>query len=1274
MNDPNRVMKWLGLIGMVVISLLILYPPHEKLKGGIDLVGGTSLLFEIDTTDLTPDEQKGLSERVMGILKERVDPKQQLNLEWRPVGSTRLEIRMPRPPKVALERREKFNEAVDQLGETNVFRREFELALHAESGVRDAQLDALVRGVPERKPMIDALKTAYDEYSTAKSGTDPAITEKASKAYEDAMTAVLATNIPTQRVRDVMALPPGTRRNEELDRLRKEFPFSDSGAETSADGKLLSKIVTAYDAWAKNKADLEDPSDLKRRIRGAGVLEFRILADRDPSSPTNTTDPNPQLNQPITRYSEQLVKYGPRIRPGDRFRWLQVEDIRRFMDIKDMEAFLEVKDQPGRPIVEEYAGRYYVLVHADGEYGLLHGIGAGKTWSLQRAQAYRDPLTGQNVVTFSLDPRGGQLFGELTGANVNRSLCIFLDNQAISHANIIERITQHCQIKGNFTPERANNLTRTLEAGSLPARLKETPLSEVTIGPSLGQTNRERGLKASIWAGITVLLFVLVYYGFAGGSVVNIALILNMLFALATMALMQATFTLPGIAGLILSVAMAVDANVLIFERFREERARGLVFKKALNAGYDRAFSTILDSHVTTIITSVILVFVGSEEVKGFGIVLGIGIAVSLFTSLTVTRLIFNTLIAKDLLHDIRMIKLFKAPSVDWLALRRFFFPISAAAVLGGIGLFFAVSSANPQSMFDIEFLGGTSVQIDLKPGVKMTDDEVSERITSTGGGGKPSAVTWLEGAAESLASAQLAEADTPGQFRIQSPKLAGSQLSTLLSTTLEPFVERNGTTVEANSATFTAKPGKLTIESFRAAVQTAASRTRDTADILKGARVQSIASGESSGSNKLSYEVVTTATHRAMVQEAIVAALRDELSIQRAIRFTTKGDGVDPFYVVEEDDQYLSDVIGGDAPYDVRAFRGGLAVKLVLDPDEEPLSKDEFERRMREVSLLPEFEQLRTRESEIYPLGAETRLAEGGVGHKHFVLAALDEGFTYSSERREEWSEQVAGSEIKLVSAALGSEKSLSKVIQFAPQVAGAARSKAMFAMVVSLMAITAYLWLRFGTMDYGLAAIMALVHDVCTVLGILTICHFIHDTFIGRLLLLEEFKMDSAMLAAILTVIGYSINDKIVVFDRIREVRGKLSGLTANVINTSINQTLSRTLLTSITTFLTLAVLYILGGKGVHGFSFAMFIGVAVGTYSSFGVAAPLLYQPRLLWAVTAIVSAILIIAAIMTRFEPGAVRWVLIGLTVLVFGGWLLRSRGRRERMPMGQAVGV
>jgi len=178
-----------------------------------------------------------------------------------------------------------------------------------------------------------------------------------------------------------------------------------------------------------------------------------------------------------------------------------------------------------------------------------------------------------------------------------------------------------------------------------------------------------------------------------------------------------------------------------------------------------------------------------------------------------------------------------------------------------------------------------------------------------------------------------------------------------------------------------------------------------------------------------------------------------------------------------------------------------------------------------------------------------------------------------------------------------------------FDAAIAGETALRAGFALFSSWLIIVGYLWFRFGNWRWGLAAVICLIHDVIIVVGLVAASAWVQDTFVGSLLGIRSFKIDLAMVAAILTVIGYSVNDTIVVFDRIRENRGKLTTVSAAVINTSINQTLARTLLTSGTTFIVVILMYIVGGAGVHAFSYALLVGILFGTYSSVAVASPLL-----------------------------------------------------------------
>jgi preprotein translocase subunit SecD len=252
---------------------------------------------------------------------------------------------------------------------------------------------------------------------------------------------------------------------------------------------------------------------------------------------------------------------------------------------------------------------------------------------------------GGAYVSLSFDNRGAQIFDRVTAENVKRRLAIVLDDTVYSAPVIQERISGgEAQITGSFTPEEASDLAIVLRAGSLPAPVKI--IQNVSVGPSLGRDSIQKGIRAALIGGFLVIGFMLVYYRFAG-LVADVALVFNILFLLAGMALLEATLTLPGIAGIILAIGMAVDSNVLIFERIREELRSKKTVRASIDAGYDKAFWTVVDSHVTTLITSMILFQFGTGPIKGFAVTLSMGVAINLFTALVCTKVVFDYLNAK---------------------------------------------------------------------------------------------------------------------------------------------------------------------------------------------------------------------------------------------------------------------------------------------------------------------------------------------------------------------------------------------------------------------------------------------------------------------------------------------------------------------------------------------------------------------------------------------------------------------------------------------------
>ena len=260
----------------------------------------------------------------------------------------------------------------------------------------------------------------------------------------------LAANCPVQRCVDVLKLKPGEARDSEIEKVKTDYSGYDS--KPSPDGVgAIAAAIEAFAKWAEDRAGLEDPSDLKRRIRGAGVLEFRILADRDSQSPANIASSDPSLKQAISIYTDRLQKVGPRARSGDRFRWLEIQDVEKFMRLDDIEDF-DARQPGSQQIIDRYAGRYYVLAHNDSDYGMLRSKDRAKSrWSLRRSRVDQDPMTGEYLVRFTFDPRGGRLFGDFTGRNVQRQLCIVLDDEAVSHATLIQRIKLSEQLSGTGT-------------------------------------------------------------------------------------------------------------------------------------------------------------------------------------------------------------------------------------------------------------------------------------------------------------------------------------------------------------------------------------------------------------------------------------------------------------------------------------------------------------------------------------------------------------------------------------------------------------------------------------------------------------------------------------------------------------------------------------------------------------------------------------------------------------------------------------------------------
>ena len=261
---------------------------------------------------------------------------------------------------------------------------------------------------------------------------------------------------------------------------------------------------------------------------------------------------------------------------------------------------------------------------------------------LSEARVNIDPRFNESYVSISFNAAGAKIFEEVTGANVKKRLAIILDNTVYSAPVIQERISGgNAQITGSFTTEEAKDLSIVLRSGALPAPLKI--LQNVTVGPSLGRDSIEAGKLAGIIGTIVVVAFMIFYYRISG-LIADLALLFNIILLLGAMASLNATLTLPGIAGIILAIGMAVDSNVLMFERMRDELRAGKTPRAAVDSGYHKAFWTIFDSHVTTLITAAVLFQFGTGPIKGFAVTLSLGVAINLFTALVGTKTVFDVI------------------------------------------------------------------------------------------------------------------------------------------------------------------------------------------------------------------------------------------------------------------------------------------------------------------------------------------------------------------------------------------------------------------------------------------------------------------------------------------------------------------------------------------------------------------------------------------------------------------------------------------------------
>ena len=761
---------------------------------------------------------------------------------------------------------------------------------------------------------------------------------------------------------------------------------------------------------------------------------------------------------------------------------------------------------------------------------------------IDNPRAAVNPSTTKPVVLYDVRQEYQNIFGEWTGANVGLPMAIVLNEEYYSAPTILEQLTDNVQISlGEGSREslqkEAETIATVLQTGSL--KIKPKLEAKARIGATLAGASRDRGITAIIVAFALVLVFMLLYYR-GSGVVANIALLLNLVMLVGFMAFFQAVLTLPGIAGIVLTVGMAVDANILINERIREEIRAGRTLRRAISEGYDRALSAIIDANVTSLITAVFLYNFGSGPVRGFAVTLALGLLVSMFTSLYVTRTIFEWLLKTGRLKGLSIWGTGEPPRFNWLGLRRIFAPLSVAGVIFGIVEF---TATDKYTLYDVDFTGGYRIQTEFN--TPTTVDNVKTAL-------------------------------------------------------------RDRRKVQITKTAFDDK-GELT-------------RQRVELEVGPYPNATVLAVGTENRSTEIKVQRLFEQLPEGLEEE-------DQGSAFQAYVRAVLSDRLLPNWLLSGPERYAHPSEGGEEA--LSGFNEGWNLRVAfVDPDGlvtperlRKLMKETFpiwvEEEGRQTPKLPA-EIGVTRQVEVRPVAQ----APAGTNALEIWMVSDREKSLSPKDLRQRMGEFLGGDKFRLLVAEelpvaqrpLAERLSLSDPFpeedQIGSSVAERLKNDAMVALFLSLVGIIVYIGVRFHSRAMGFAAVICLFHDVAITLGIVAVANQIG---------LVDAKINLPMVAAFLTLVGYSVNDTVVVFDRIRENRGKRPDIPPELINLSINQTLARTIKTSITFLLVCLALFFfnLGQRNVlEGFSFILIIGSFVGTYSTIAISAPLLLYLPWLW----------------------------------------------------------
>ncbi len=841
------------------------------------------------------------------------------------------------------------------------------------------------------------------------------------------------------------------------------------------------------------------------------------------------------------------------------------------------------------------------------------------------SRVFPDRKDIQAVIGFEFDQIGRAKFGRLTERNIGKPLAIILDGVLYSSPVIRDRIPGKGIIEGNFTQEEVNDLIAVMRAGSLPADLEME--METTVGPSLGKDSIRKGLIAGLIGGIFVILFMCIYY-MGAGAVATATFILNIVMVVGALSILDATLTLPGIAALVLMIGMAVDANVLIYERIREEKSKGKVLKLAVKNGYERAFTTIVDSNVTTLITAVILYAVGTGPVKGFAIVLITGLLINMFTAVVVTRVIFEIFLGSGFLKKFSMLQFFKKPQTSFVSYRRIATIISLTFITIGISIFLVRGGEN----YDIDFTGGTLIHLKLDNPIPVGD--VRDTLANSGYEDAEVQSIWTS-------EALIESAKDSTEFGIRIKNLNEDQIIQKITNDLnnvvkENYLEKADFSNAANFRLILKKPvDEYKIQNHLKEAGYGSDDVIFIYPIGKEDKEFSInISGLANEKSRIDtikditsvlkdhLDIIPTTLTFGDIKEELPTVTEAAMKTQyRAISFVDvdSQSAVDPTVLqIELNKKGFSnfDVSRRESSRGktyhkklrISGARGTLElIKQIGEPLNIP-SIFAIDNKTLHVVLKENIDEL-----SLHGLLSGSKELENSIGEIAGIgIKSNEYSVNIKPLNAAKIQEKIRNDITKVFKGNLFTDKASSassvpdpfkRVVSIGSTVAGEMKSRATLALIFACFAIIIYVWFRFGELKFGVAAVITLIHDVLITIGAVAIADHFGNVF-------GDIKINLPMIAAFLTLIGYSLNDTIVLFDRIREnLTGKKRTITKELIDASINQNLNRTIITSLTTFGVVSTLYFVGGTAIHGFAFVMMVGVVVGTYSSIFIASPIL-----------------------------------------------------------------